>query len=263
MSANIFWEYHAPLCEKKLTARCDEDSINYYLAFQELWATPINSNWQSPAELLFSRQLKTTLPAIISPPHNSEAVRPSLKVRQDYSRYDAHSMEKPDLLPTQPIWVQDTISKQWNPGVVKSQAETPHSFIIQTPQGEYREKPFASERGSNTNTSPKSVSTTYNTKVSLQPMQRNVCIMSPSLIKESSNNNKGNSNVSAQCVPTPQNIPTVEMAEIKEPRRSSRITKQFEHYIRVANINTNLWYNKLIGYLKPTKIHKHSDQFIV
>ena len=123
---------------KKMFARCDEDSTNYYLALQELWATPINSNLQSPAELLFSRQLKTTLPAIIWPPHNSEAVRASLKARQDYSRYDAHSKEKPDLLPTQPIWVQDTISKKWNPGVVKSQAEIPHSYIIQTPQGEYR-----------------------------------------------------------------------------------------------------------------------------
>ena len=29
---------------KKLFARCDEDSNNYYLALQELQATPINSN---------------------------------------------------------------------------------------------------------------------------------------------------------------------------------------------------------------------------
>ena len=112
---------------KKLFARCDEDNTNYYLALQELWATPINTNLQSPAELLFNRQLKTTLPAIIRPPHNSEAVRASLKARQDYSRCDAHSKEKPDLLPTQPIWVQDAISKRWNPGVVKIQVETPHS----------------------------------------------------------------------------------------------------------------------------------------
>ena len=125
---------------KKLSVRCDEDNTNYYLACQDLWATPINSNLQSPAELLFNRQLKTTLPAIIRPPHNSEAVRTSLKARQDYSRYNAHSKEKPDFLPTQAIWVQDAISIRWNPGVVKAQAETPHSYIIQTP-----------ERGCNTN----------------------------------------------------------------------------------------------------------------
>ena len=94
---------------KKLFARCDEDSTNYNLALQDPWTTPINSNLQSPAELFFNRQLKTTLLAIIRPPHNSEAVRASLKARHDYSRYDVHSKEKPDL-PTQPIWVQDTIS---------------------------------------------------------------------------------------------------------------------------------------------------------
>ena len=82
---------------EKLFARCDEDNINDYLALQELQETPINSNLQSPAELLFNRQLKTTLPATIRPPCNSEAVRVSLKARQDYSRYDPYSKEKPDL----------------------------------------------------------------------------------------------------------------------------------------------------------------------
>ena len=99
---------------------------NYYLALQELWATPINSNLHPPAELLFNRQLKTTLPAIIRPPHNSEAIRASPKDRHDYSRYDAHSKEKHDLLPTQPIWVQDAISKRWNPSVIKAQASSRH-----------------------------------------------------------------------------------------------------------------------------------------
>ena len=110
---------------KKLFARCDKDNTHYYLALKELWATPINSNLQSPAELLFNRPLKTTLPVIIRPPHNSEAVRASLKSRQDYSRYDAYSKEKHDLLPTKPIWLQDAISKRWNPGVVKPKQRHP------------------------------------------------------------------------------------------------------------------------------------------
>ena len=85
---------------KKLFTWCDKDNRNYYLALQELSATPINSNLLSPVQLLFNRQLKTTLPAIIRPPHNKEAVRASLKARQDYSRYNTASKEKPDLLPT-------------------------------------------------------------------------------------------------------------------------------------------------------------------
>ena len=142
----------------------------------KVWATPINSNLQPTAELPFNRQLKITLPAIIRPPHNSEAIRPSLKARQDYSRYDTHSKEKPDLLPTQPIWAQDTILKKWNPGMVKSQAETPHSYIIKAPWSEYRRNCSDLIEAEIPATVPESVSKTYNAKVSLQPVQRNVCI---------------------------------------------------------------------------------------
>ena len=124
---------------EKLFTRYDQDGINYQLALQELRATPIDCNLQSPAELLFGRQLKTTLLVIIKPPANSEAVRASLQSRQDYSRYDAHAKEKSSLLPTQLIWVEDSTTKgKWHPGVVKSQTETPHSYIVETQQGEYR-----------------------------------------------------------------------------------------------------------------------------
>ena len=66
---------------EKLFTRCDQDGTNYQLALQELQATPIDCNLQSPAELLFGRQLKTTLPVIIKPLANSEAVRASLQSR--------------------------------------------------------------------------------------------------------------------------------------------------------------------------------------
>ena len=248
---------------KKLFAKCDEDNTNCYLALQELWATPINTNQQSPAELLFNRQLKTTLPAIIRPPHNSEAVTASLKARQDYSRYNAHSKEKPDLLPTQPIWVQDAISKRWNPSVVKAQAETPHSYIIQTPQGKYRRNCSHLKEAPIPTTVPEPVNTTYSTKVPLQPIQVTVYTKPLSPIKEPPSSNEGNSNIAAQCAPTLQSIPTVEKVKIKDPRRSSRISKLPECYIKVASINTNNWYNKLIDYFKLTRTHKYSDQFIV
>ena len=65
---------------KKLFARCDEDNTNYYLAVHELWATPINSNLvTSRASLQQTAENHTS--TIIRPPHNSEAVRSSLKAR--------------------------------------------------------------------------------------------------------------------------------------------------------------------------------------
>ena len=109
--------------------------------------------------------------------------------------------------------------------MVKSQAETPCSYIIQTPQGEYRRNQSHLKEAAIPTAVPESVSTTYITKFSLQPVQRNVCIKLLNSVKESFSNNKGNSNISAQYAPTPQSVPTLEKAEIKESRRSSRISK--------------------------------------
>ena len=115
---------------KKLLARCDENGTNYHLALQELWETPTDSNLQSPAELLFGRQPKNTLPAIIRPPANGKAIRASLKTRQDYSSYGTYSKEKPNLLSFQPIWVQNPISRKWSQGVVKTLADTHQSYTV-------------------------------------------------------------------------------------------------------------------------------------
>ena len=202
------------------------------------------------------------LSAIIGPPHNSEAVRASLKAIQDHSRYDAHSKEKPDLLPMQPIWVQDVISKRWNPCVIKALEEASHLYIIQTPQGEYRRNCSHLKEAAIPTIVLESENTTCNAKVPLQAVQGNVYTRPLSPIKEAPSSNEGNSNIAAQCASTLQSIPTVEKVKIKEPRRSSRISKPPECYITFASINTNNWYNKLIDYFKLTRNHKHSDQFI-
>ena len=107
------------------------------------------------------------------------------------------------------------------------------------------------------------MNTTYNTKVPLQAVQGNTYTKPISPIKEPPSSNEGNPNIAAQCVPTQQSIPTVEKVKIKEPRRSSRISKPPECYITVVSINTNNWYNKLIDYFKLARTHNYSDQFIV
>ena len=54
--------------------------------------------------------------------HPSSGLHTTMKLSENPSKpdritaeYNAHSKEKPDLLPTQPIWVQDAISKRWKP----------------------------------------------------------------------------------------------------------------------------------------------------
>ena len=88
--------------------------------------------------------------------------------------------------------------------------------------------------------------------------------------QESPDNNKGNSNVSAQCVSNHQSAKKVEKADTKEPRRQSRPHKPNRHYIETASIDSidinsyssNLL-SKLIWYIKPPMTLQHPYTFIV
>ena len=90
----------------------------------------------SPGELLQNRQLRTILPVIIRPPANNKAVIAALQSRQVYTNHDAHAKEQSKFLPTQLVWVHNTLTKEWEKGVIKSQAMTPRSYTMITPQGE-------------------------------------------------------------------------------------------------------------------------------
>ena len=103
---------------KSLLNKCDGDGTDHYLALLQLRATPIISRLPSPAELLQSRQLKTTLPAIIRPPANNESIRGSLQSRQSYTNHDAHAKELPQLLLKQHVpWPNNGARLLWSPGL--------------------------------------------------------------------------------------------------------------------------------------------------
>ena len=105
----------------------------------KLRATPLDCRTPQPGELLQNRQLRITLPAIIRPPPNSEAGQASLQSRQDFSRYDTHTKELPQLLPNQLVRLQDPSNKKWSiPGEVIQKAETPNSYVVKTPKGVLR-----------------------------------------------------------------------------------------------------------------------------
>ena len=78
----------------------------------------------SSAVSLQNRQLRTTLPAI-KLQANSERVKVSPQTRQKYRRYHAHAKELPQVLPTQPVRLQDPQTRKWSiSGEVLSRAET-------------------------------------------------------------------------------------------------------------------------------------------
>ena len=141
---------------KNLLSNYSKDGSDPHLALLQLSSTPLDSRTPSPGELLQNRQLGTTLPVIIRPSAISEAVRATLHSRQVYSNHDSYAKELSKLLPTQPVWVQNSLTKKWEKGVIKSQAETTRSYIVIIPQSEKRRKRVHhKEAGISTNTVPK------------------------------------------------------------------------------------------------------------
>ena len=93
---------------KNLLSKCDKDGSDPYLALPAAEVNPnLTVGHQHLGELLQNRKLRTTLPVIIRPPPNSEAVRAALQSRQVYTNHDAHAKELIKLLPIQPVWVQE------------------------------------------------------------------------------------------------------------------------------------------------------------
>ena len=173
-----------------------------------------------------------------------------------------------NLLPNYPIWVQATNDGRWSQSVVKSKAETPQSYVVQTPHGEYRRNRLqlkevkipatvpVSNCTSNTSTS----STVQPTNVSVYIMDGFTNPLCP--IKELPDINKGNYNISGECAPDPQVLKWWKRTQINETRRSSRIQKANPPYID-ASISCSHWCNKLTSYLKLSSTLNNADIIIV
>ena len=54
---------------------------------------------------------------------------------QRFSHHDAHAKEMIDLIPRQPVWVQDPHTRTWYEGTIVSKAETPRSYMVHTKSG--------------------------------------------------------------------------------------------------------------------------------
>ena len=102
--------------------------------------------------------------------------------------------------------------------MVKSKADTPRSYTVETPQGEHRRnRIYLKEAAVNTTVPASTTSVVSKIEIKCVP-QHTQGVQSDSIAptQESPNNNKGNSNVSVQCVPNPQSAKVLEKAETKE-----------------------------------------------
>ena len=121
-------------------------------------------NGKSPAEMLFGRQIRSTVPCISS---NLTPKWPGLekmkeeelerKVKQKVN-FDLHhnAKELSVLEPGQHVWVKD----KKIPATVQSKAETPRSYLLETPKGNTIRRnrialaPFNSEQPSSSGEMP-------------------------------------------------------------------------------------------------------------
>ena len=115
-------------------------NVDPHLALLVYRSTPLENGY-SPAELLMSRKLRTTIPVIsdnLQPklPNNSELRQKEEKMRQRQkknfdSRHRAQTLDT--LLPGETVWLPD---QRTEGTVVRDSA--PRSYTVQTSKGQYR-----------------------------------------------------------------------------------------------------------------------------
>jgi hypothetical protein len=136
--SNGFVERHIgtvkPIMKKAMAAGED-----WNLALLRLRTTPLTNKLDSPAELMFQRRIRDSLPTKIrNTDPDRDQVRHQLRHRQEVQKayHDRNTRDLPPLIPGQQATFQDTQTHKWLPAVVKAKAPQPRSYIIETPTGQ-------------------------------------------------------------------------------------------------------------------------------
>ncbi|PFX12252.1 Uncharacterized protein K02A2.6 [Stylophora pistillata] len=111
---------------------CSEHGIPYV-------KYPIDGKLPSPGELLLGRPLQDNLPRRIQASPNDDDIAARLEYRQGRQRHyhDTGCKSLPDLVPGQPITIQDPLSSTWKPAIVKERLDkVPRSYTATTPGGQ-------------------------------------------------------------------------------------------------------------------------------
>lgn len=112
----------------------DEDIYPSLLAYRE---TPVTGCIYSPAEMLFNRCIRSTLPI------TSQALRPTevkptemLKQRQQLAKsyYDKSAKDLPALTTGDSVFMRTNVEKHWTPATVVGHHQNPRSYLVDNGQ---------------------------------------------------------------------------------------------------------------------------------
>ena len=122
---------------KNLLKKAKEAMKDEQLALLEFRNTPISGLQESPAQLLMSRRLRSTLPmtSTMLQPHVSINVKKKLKHKQTTQKryYDKKAKNLPPVKPNDTVRYQG--KQTWEPAVVLNCHSAPRSYNIKTAKG--------------------------------------------------------------------------------------------------------------------------------
>lgn len=122
---------------KTMLKKANYNKQNVYRFLLEYRNTPVTGVGLSPAQLLFCRNLKSSLPMISSKldPEVQDNVKEKLKFSQLKQKYfhdkSAHCL--PALHPGENVVIQR--KGVWEPAIVSAEHEAPRSYVVKTEQG--------------------------------------------------------------------------------------------------------------------------------
>ena len=125
---------------KSMLKKCRRTGQDAHMALLHLRATPIDANLPAPAEILFGRPVRTTLPS--NNPYDKLQAQADnnehLQTRRDDMKRNHDQQAGPPLPPLyvgQKVRALDTPSKSWIPGEITKVRQEPRSYEVRTPNG--------------------------------------------------------------------------------------------------------------------------------
>ena len=124
---------------KGIIKKARDANENEMLALLRWRTTPIDSTIQSPAEIMFQRKVKDTLPskATNSIP-NADEIKERMLSKQNIQKiyHDQKARLLPTLYPGMVATHRDVQTGKWSPATVLHKAHAPRSYIVQTSSGQ-------------------------------------------------------------------------------------------------------------------------------